>query len=224
MFSCKNETKKDEVNDSGLSKVIVQEVLQVRDYSYIRVLDGDSEKWIAAPTTPVEIGGVYYFGNTMEMKNFESKDLNKTFETIYFVEKISLSKDIVEIPLKKDPHPVTDETTNIVVEENKVENGTSGDVINITIEELFKDKNLYSNTMVRLRGEVTKFNPAIMNTNWIHIKDGTDQAGKFDLTVTSKETVAIGDVVTLEGKVILDKDFGAGYFYEVLLDNARIIK
>ena len=93
----------------------------------------------------------------------------------------------------------------------------------ISISELFKNKEKYNNTIVKIKGEVTKFNPAIMNTNWVHIQDGTEFNGKFDLTVTTTETLQIGDIVILEGKVTLNKDFGAGYLYAVIIENAAFI-
>jgi hypothetical protein len=43
-----------------------------------------------------------------------------------------------------------------------------------------------------------------------------------DLTVTSKHTAAVGDTVVLTGTIILDKDFGAGYSFPVLLEDASI--
>jgi len=63
-----------------------------------------------------------------------------------------------------------------------------------------------------------------MNTNWIHLQDGTESDGKFDLTATCLENLNVGDIVTLEGKITLDKDLGYGYFYEVLLEDAKIVK
>ena len=64
-----------------------------------------------------------------------------------------------------------------------------------------------------------------MSKNWIHLQDGTDFEGKFDLTITTSSTdVKVDDVVTLEGIVSINKDFGYGYFYEVLLEDAKILK
>jgi hypothetical protein len=63
-----------------------------------------------------------------------------------------------------------------------------------------------------------------MNVNWFHIQDGSDFNGEFDLTVTSTEEVKIGDIITLQGKVTLNKDFGAGYFYNIIVENATLIK
>lgn len=222
LLSCNNSPKSSSSDGTEIHKVIVQEVLHVKEYSYIRVLEEGVEKWIAAPTTAVEINGIYYFGKTMEMKNFESKELNKSFETIYFVEKISSSMEETTVPLTTNPHAVSNESPKPIIEKIDVNVETSGNIIGIA--DLFKNKEKYNNSIVRIKGEVTKFNPAIMNTNWIHIQDGTEFNGLYDLTVTTPENVQVGDVVTLEGKVTLNKDFGAGYFYEIIIENAIVIK
>jgi hypothetical protein len=62
-----------------------------------------------------------------------------------------------------------------------------------------------------------------MNTNWVHIQDGTKSNNDFDLTVTTNDVTKVGDVVTFEGTVSLKKDFGAGYFYEVIVENAKLL-
>jgi hypothetical protein len=67
---------------------------------------------------------------------------------------------------------------------------------------------------------VVKYSPGIMNKNWVHIQDGTEYDGNYDLTVTTLSEFKVGDIVTLEGKIALDKDFGYGYIYDVLLEDA----
>ena len=89
VLSCNSSNKSKENKANGMHEVVVQEVLHVSEYSYIRVLENGVENWLAAPTTPVEVGSTYYYDKFMEMKDFESKELNKTFETIYFLERIS---------------------------------------------------------------------------------------------------------------------------------------
>jgi len=228
LLSCNNTSKTTIQPD--IHKAIVQEVLHVKEYSYIRVLEDGIEKWIAAPTTVVEIGSTYYFGKTMEMKDFQSKDLNKTFETVYFVEKISTTEADAKLPLTANPHPLpvvtnnqngSPEATKPSIEKKNVEIEASENTISIA--ELFKNREKYNNKTVTLKGEVTKYNPAIMNVNWFHMQDGTEFNGEFDLTVTTAATVAIGDVVTIKGKVSLNKDFGAGYLYTIIIENATLI-
>ena len=224
LTSCDSSKKSDETNQPTTHKVIAQEVLHVNQYSYIRVLEDGEESWIAAPTTPVTIGNTYYYGKTMEMKNFESKDLGKTFETIYFVERISENAEEATVPLTENPHPQNTnmEATKPTIEKKDVtvETATNG----ISLAELFKNREKYNNKVVTLKGEVTKYNPAIMGVNWFHMQDGTDFNGEFDLTVTTAAELKIGDVVTIQGKVALNKDFGAGYVYSIIVENATLVK
>jgi hypothetical protein len=62
-----------------------------------------------------------------------------------------------------------------------------------------------------------------MKTNWVHIQDGTNNDGSFDLTITTDEVTKVGDVVTFEGVVAVKKDFGAGYYYEVIVEKAKLL-
>ena len=61
-----------------------------------------------------------------------------------------------------------------------------------------------------------------MDRNWIHIQDGTSDNGNFDLTITTNEEVVVNDVVVFKGKITLNKDFGAGYSYEVIMEEAKV--
>ncbi len=94
----------------------------------------------------------------------------------------------------------------------------------ISIAELYANKTVYQGKTVRLHGKVVKYNPNIMGKNWVHIQDGTEHEGKNDLTATTGMTTKVGDEITIEGTVVLNKDLGAGYFYEILLEDATIVK
>jgi hypothetical protein len=94
----------------------------------------------------------------------------------------------------------------------------------ITIANLFENKQSLSGKVIKIKGQVTKYNPAIMGKNWVHIQDGTEYKGEFDLTITTDGQVAVGQSVTFEGKLALDKDFGYGYSYNVLLEEGKIIQ
>jgi hypothetical protein len=65
-----------------------------------------------------------------------------------------------------------------------------------------------------------------MGKNWVHLQDGTGKAGPKktatnDLLVTTQEVVEVDDVVTFQGMIVLKKDFGAGYSYEVLMEMGK---
>ena len=89
----------------------------------------------------------------------------------------------------------------------------------ITIADLYKNRNNYADKKVIVRGQVVKINNGIMDRNWVHIKDGTSEAGKSDLTITTQEIASVGDIVTFEGVVALDKEYGKGYVYPLVVEN-----
>ena len=79
-----------------------------------------------------------------------------------------------------------------------------------------------SGKTVSVRGKVVKFSPKIMGKNWVHLKDGTGESGSDDLTITTAASVKVGDTVLVRGVVATDKDFGFGYRYELLVEDASI--
>jgi predicted RNA-binding protein len=109
---------------------------------------------------------------------------------------------------------VTVEKMNVTIEPGK-------DCIRIS--DLLSNKKSFSGKVIRVKGQVTKYNPQIMGKNWIHIQDGSEYQGGFDLTITSDIQVSVGDIVTFEGRIALDKDFGYGYFYNVLMEEGKPI-
>ena len=75
-----------------------------------------------------------------------------------------------------------------------------------------------------MRGKIVKYNSQILGKNWLHLRDGSGSVEKMDhdLMVTTSTKVKVGDTVLVEGIVSLNKDFGAGYKYEVILDDAKV--
>ena len=109
------------------------------------------------------------------------------------------------------PGKVTADKVDVKIEKSE---GT------VTIAELLADRSDYDGKVITIKGEITKVNRAIMGKNWFHIQDGTDHEGAYDLTVTTQLDGEVGDVVTLTGKIVLNKDFGYGYFYDILMEDA----
>jgi hypothetical protein len=94
----------------------------------------------------------------------------------------------------------------------------------VKLSDLLSNKKSYSGKTIKVTGAVTKFNSAIMGKNWIHIQDGSESNGEFDLTITTDEVSEVGQTVTFEGTIALDKDFGYGYVYSILMENGKQIK
>jgi hypothetical protein len=89
----------------------------------------------------------------------------------------------------------------------------------VKISDLFSGKKTYEGKVIRITGKVTKFNAGIMGKNWVHIQDGSEFEGEYDLTVTTAGEATVGNVMTFEGKIALDKDFGYGYFYKIIMED-----
>ncbi|MFC1794952.1 hypothetical protein ACFL3Q_15360 [Planctomycetota bacterium] len=195
--------------------MVVQEVVQATSYTYLKVKEADSEFWIAITKREIEAGETISFSGALEMRNFESKDLQRTFETIYFVARIVGDESSASQQPASMPRPMKPELEKKEVSIEPAEGGT-------TIGELFANRDSYADKTVLIKGQVMKVNRAIMDRNWVHLQDGTGDSGGFDLTVTTAEEVNVGDVVTFEGKITLNKDFGSGYSYEVLMEQAKL--
>ncbi|MBI4862639.1 MAG: nucleotide-binding protein [Candidatus Riflebacteria bacterium] len=95
-----------------------------------------------------------------------------------------------------------------------------------TVAEAWAQKAALKGTKVSIRGKVVKFHEGILDRNWLHLRDGTgsETAGDHDLTVTTRDVAAVGDVVEINGTLNLDRDFGAGYAYAVIVEGATVKK
>ena len=92
-----------------------------------------------------------------------------------------------------------------------------------TIAEVFDQRTELGGTNVRVRAKVVKVTENVMGKNWVHLRDGTAGTdGSDDLTVTTAATVRLGDVVVASGNLALDRTFGHGYTYPVLLEDATL--
>jgi hypothetical protein len=193
---------------------VVEEVLQATSYTYLKVKSGDRDLWIAVTKREARVGETVSFEPGLPMKNFESKDLQQTFETLYLVDTITGGG-----PSAPAAHDIPHRMKLILEKQDISVDPAEGGV---TIAELFSDRESYADKTVAIKGKVTKVNRAIMNRNWVHIQDGTSYSGNFDLTITTREQVNVGDVVTFEGKIVLNQDFSAGYTYDVLMEDAKL--
>lgn len=90
-----------------------------------------------------------------------------------------------------------------------------------TVEQVFAEKATLSGKYIHISGKVVKVNNGIMGKNFLHIQDGTGTEGTNDITVTSQETAKLGDMLEIEALVTTNRDFGMGYSYPVILEEAK---
>lgn len=220
LTSCDSQTSQTsyKADNPNLREVVVEEVVQTSAYTYLLFKEEGAQYWAAVSRDEtIGEGETYYYDQYMEMKNFHSKDLDKTFDNIYFIEFLSaepISAKKMGAPTKTGSNKVGDfEVESIVPAEG-----------GITIGELYANRSKYDGKTVKIRGYVVKYTAAVMEKNWVHIQDGTKNGADFDLTITTDAVCAQGDVVVVKGKISLEKDFGYGYDYPVIMEDAAMLE
>jgi len=203
---------------------VTGEVIEFKDvdgYTYLRIKTSDGEIWAAVNKTTVKPGAAVTLENVMVMTNFESKSLKQVFPKILFAtlggaeaSAVTSSADMVAAHAGVDKADVGVDTP--VAKASGTNAYTVAETISKSAE--LKDK------PVLIRGKVVKYNPMILGKNWIHLRDGSGTAADNtnDLLVTSKDSANLGDVVTVNGVVRVNLDFGAGYVYKVLIEEATV--
>ena len=216
----------------AMHEVKVEEVIQTSNYTYLKVSDNGAENWIAVNRQEAAVGEVYYYEQALEMKNFNSKELKRTFETIYFVQGIS-KEPIAAAPasgmggmgeMGKMGGSMAASHTSKSAETAKEGISVAPAEGGVSIGELYKNRANYGGKIIKVKGQVVKINEEVMGKNWIHIQDGTKDGEDFDLTITTLDGCKMDDVVTFEGIISLKKDFTHGYFYEVIMEDAKLVK
>ncbi|MEO5657251.1 MAG: OB-fold nucleic acid binding domain-containing protein [Nitrospiria bacterium] len=93
-----------------------------------------------------------------------------------------------------------------------------------SIETLYAGKDTLKGQRIQIKGKVVKVNTGIMGKNFFHLQDGSGKAGNNDLTVTTQDEVRVGDEVVVTGLVTVNRDFGAGYSYPLIVEDATVTK
>ncbi len=225
---------------AGAIKGKVLERLDAPPYSYLKLQTAQGETWAAVPKTDVAVGADATVQGAMPMSGFESKTLKRKFDVVYFG---TLGGPGGEVAPAAMPGPgggmgggdMQGNPAGMAAQhaaaaagpseaaDVKVPKASGADAR--TVAEIYAQKTALKEKAVTVRGKVVKFNEGIMNRNWIHLRDGSGASGKDnDLTITTSDATAVGDVVVVKGTVRLDKDFGAGYAYPVIVEDAKVSK
>lgn len=91
-----------------------------------------------------------------------------------------------------------------------------------TVAAVHAEMTALSGKEVQVVGKVVKVNNGIMGRNFVHVQDGTGTDTTNNLIVTSKNTAAVGDRVSVVGRVVLNREFGSGYTYPLLIEDTVI--
>jgi hypothetical protein len=200
-------------NDSSLSGKVI-ETMTSGGYTYALIENNGQKTWVAVPATKISVGQQVSFRPGVAMGAFESKTLNRKFDNIIFSSGLLGQAPMAHgTEMTSEKHTV--ETTP--AKKMKIEKAQGPNAY--TINELIKKSAQLDNHPVVVRGEVIKVSEQIMGKNWFHIVDNSATA---NLVVTSQDLPKVGDVVTVSGTLHKDKDFGSGYKYPVIIEDAAI--
>lgn len=220
----------------------VAESMDAAGFTYVRLATKNGDEWVVLSPVKVTKGEELVVETGLVTEKFESKSLNRSFDKVTFARLVSGgtplapqggSPDHVAAMNGAMPagHPaVADmaaqhasaahgpaETAEVKVP--KAEGPGAH-----TVQELWAGRNDLGDTNVVVRGKVVKALSGIMGKNWLHLRDGSGSraAGDDDITVTTNDTAKVGDVVIVSGTLRVDKDFGAGYKYAVLIEDGKV--
>ena len=114
----------------------------------------------------------------------------------------------------------------VIAKDEKITVAKASGANAITVAEAFANSKKLDNKKVVISGKVVKVSTGIMKRNWIHIQDGTGSPknGTDNLVCTSKDLAKVGDVITVSGTLAKDRDFGSGYRYNAIIENAAFTK
>ncbi len=229
----------------------VLETMNASGYTYMLVAAGSVQTWVAIPETIVKKESQVSYYEGMEMPNFTSKTLGKTFENIIFSSGLAetagtaAESSTSKLPAQDDSFSAAlqAEQKNSAPAIPPAAQGSGGSAVAIaplqeisipkaegenayTVEEIFAGKKALAGKKVRLRGKVVKFSPSIMGKNWVHLQDGTGNPlhNSHDLVLTTDMTLAVDAIVTMQGILAAEKDFGAGYTYSAIVEQAVLVQ
>ena len=201
------------LNAGDVFEGVVVDTLDGGGYTYLQIEDAKKKYWIAVEGLKIDKGTEVRFTEELRAKNFESKSLNRVFDEIVFASNLQYRTSVPE-------------SANIALVTELVKVSPYQQKDTISVAQAWKERVKLNGKNISIRGKVVKVSKNIMEKNWIHIQDGTGEGAEVGRIVfTSKDdTISLGDVVTAQGVVSADKNFGSGYVYKIIVENASFKK
>lgn len=200
-------------NNPNLITGTITEKTDAGGYTFVHLDTDAGTVWAAGPVSPIKVGDTLSISKQMPMSNFYSASLERSFDLIYFVSSFDQSGGEPTAVDMMNPHSGLGQSAAIEVNEPmaKAEGG-------VTITEIMSRADELAGQSVLVRGKVVKMTPQIQGRDWVHISDSPGT----DLTITTTDKVSPGDIVVAEGIIGTDKDFGYGYVYDVIMEDAEL--
>jgi len=217
--------------DAGTVSGAVAETMNSGGYTYARLTRNGTDTWMAAPEIlTIKVGDQLTGTVSQPMDQFHSRTLNRDFERIYFVSRVTRNGEVL------NPAPESSAGLSMAGSHGgdapapaaapQVTESIAPAPGGVKVADVWAKREALSGKPIVVRGKVVKANYEIMGVNWYHVQDGSGTAtdGTNDLTITSDAQVKVGDIVTVSGTLVTQKDFGAGYAYDAIVEKAEIKK
>jgi len=201
------------LNAGDIYEGVVVDSLDGGGYTYLQIADAKKKYWIAVEGLKIDKGTEVRFTEELKAQNFESKSLNRVFDEITFASNLQYRTNVPE-------------TANLAIITELVKVSPYQQKETISVAEAFRERAKLNGKTIKIRGKVVKVSHGIMEKNWIHIQDGTgegDEVGRIVFT-SKDDTAKVGDILTAQGVVSVDKNFGSGYVYKIIVENAGFKK
>jgi hypothetical protein len=221
----------------------IAERIDTPQYSYLRLTTASGDQWAAVSKTDKPVGAEVAVVKAAWMENFKSNSMGRTWERIAFGtldEPGAAPQPSSEMPAG---HPQLDPATAKFASATGAGQGSAmhqhpspaaaADLGKIkvakapgaegrTVADVWARRASLKDKKVAVRGKVVKATLGVMGKNWLHLRDGSGEGQSSDLTVASADVAAVGDTVLVTGVVHLDRDLGAGYHYDVIVEDAQV--
>jgi hypothetical protein len=220
------QAEKDDPN-AGLSGKVV-ETMDGGGYTYVCLEQNGKKTWVAMPQTKVVVGSNMTMQPGHEMRNFPSKSLGRTFDSIIFTGGPAASSTVpaVHPTVGASPQGATGSAAQTTAKDKAIKVEKAAGPNAFTVAEVYAKRSELDKKTVAVKGKVVKVSEGILGKNWIHIQDGSgnQKTGTHNLVATTQDMSAVGDIVTITGTFAKDRDFGAGYLYKAIVEDAKVQK
>ena len=221
--------------DKGIYYGKILEIKDAMGYKYLKVEEEGKTLWVAIASAPVKVGEKIGYDKQTIMKDFKSKSLGRTFKEIIFASSVYLPEKQKKRRIAtlqdmvtggRDPH----QGMGVGKSPQKEDKKPSKPFVKkefYTVDEIHMWRKSLKDQTIKVKGSVFKVSHQIMKLDWVHLGDGTGKELELtdDLVFTTKKSdLKNGDNVIATGKVIVDKDFGYGYFYKVIIQESTFNK
>lgn len=200
----------------------VLEKKEVTGYTYLKVDENGTKRWVAIAKAPVSVGDRIGYDTRTVIRHFKSKSLGREFDEVVFANDVYLpakrqAPSSMKAAIAKDIEAVEETMQTKGFKEKPF----------YTVEEMHRWRRQLAGKEVQIKAKVYKVSRQIMKRDWVHLGDGTGSEQKLtdDIVFTAKKAdVKAGDEVVAKAKIVVDKDFGYGYFYRVMGEDATFKK